>query len=175
MPEEKKKIMVKVAKKANVEAEEAKKGVYDKETTADAKSEGYVPKGLTKELIAKVNETTAFNKKRTDTESMAKNDSIVGAKKASMAGKDIIDQRRAGNKAANETRAKGKIPQVTQGREISNTNYPAPDKYTNPMDRTGSGTSDVFTRTAPLEKDMPLVVKNDLSRDKKTFVKVKKK
>lgn len=166
MPDPKKKIMVRIAKKANVEAEEAKKGVYDKETPADAKSEGYVPKGLTKEFIAKVNETTELNKKRNDVESIAKNDSIVGAKKAKFEGKDIIDQRRAGNKLANDTRAKGKIPQVLQGREVAHTSYPAPDKYTNPMDKTGSGTSDVYTRTKLLEKDMP---------DSRTYVKVKKK
>ena len=166
MPDPKKKIMVKIAKKANVEAEEAKKGIYDKETPADAKEEGYVPKGLTKEFIAKVNETTALNKKRNDVESVAKNDSIVGAKKASMAGKDIIDQRRAGNKLANDTRKKSGVPQVLQGREVAHTSYPAPDKYTNPMDKTGSGTSDVYTRTSPLEKDMP--------KRQKVMVKVKK-
>lgn len=166
MPDPKKKIMVKVAKKANVEAEEAKKGVYDKETTADAKSEGYDPKVLDKNLVDKINETSAFNKKRNALESSAKNDSVVGAKKAKFEGKDIIDQARAGNKAANDTRIKSGVPQVIRGREISHTNYPAPDKYTNPMNRAGSGTSDVFTRTAPLEKDMP---------DSRTFVKVKKK
>ena len=85
MPDPKKKIMVKVAKKANVESEEAKKGIYDKETPADAKSEGYSPKGLKKDIIDKINETSALNRKRNEVESVAKNDSIVGAKKASMA------------------------------------------------------------------------------------------
>jgi len=155
MPDPKKKIMVKVAKKTNVEAEEAKKGIYDKETVADAKAEGYVPKGLTKEFISKVNETTEINTKRREVEGLAKNDSIAGAKKAKFDGKDLVDQRRAGNKAANETRVKDKVPQVMRGREISHSSYPAGDKYTNPMNVDASGTSDIYTRTNPLEKDMP--------------------
>ena len=167
MPDTKKKIMVKVPKKENVEANEAKKGIVDVETTADAKAEGYVPKGLTKEVIKKIDNTTEFNKNRIDVESMAKTDSISSAKKAKFDGKDLVDQARAGNKAANETRVKGGVPQVMRGREISNSSYPAPDKYTNPMDKTGSGTSDVYARANPLEKEMP--------RPKKVMVKVVKK
>lgn len=166
MPDTKKKVFVKVSKKSNPEAEEAKKGIVDTETTADAKVEGYVPKGLTKEIIKKIDNTTEVNKKRRDIESMAKSDSISGAKKAKFNGKDLIDQARAGNRSANEARVKGGIPQVIRGREISNTSYPEPDKYTNPMDPTGSGTRDVYTRTSPIEKEMPKV--------KKIMVKLKK-
>jgi hypothetical protein len=152
MPNPTKKVMVKVPKK-----------------TAETKveMEAYVPKGLSKEFIAKVNETTDYNKKRNEVESMAKSDSIVGAKKAKFEGKDLVDQRRAGNKAANETRVKDKVPQVMRGREISHSSYPAGDKYTNPMNVDASGTSDIYTRTNPLEKDMPKVPK--------VMVKVKKK
>jgi len=163
MPEPTKKIMVKVAKKANVEAEEAKKGIYDKETVADAKAEGYVPKGLTKDFIAKVNETSAINTKRNLVEGVAKSDSISGAKKAKFDGKDIVDQRRAGNKAANETRLKGSVPQVMRGRTMTNTSS-LTDKYA----PDGHAPSvDYYGRTNPLEKDMPKVPK--------VMVKIKKK
>ena len=163
MPEPTKKIMVKVAKKANVEAEEAKKGIYDKETVADAKAEGYVPKGLTKDFIAKVNETSAINTKRNLVEGIAKNDSISGAKKAKFDGKDIVDQARVGNKSANETRLKGGVPQVMRGREYVNDSN-LTDKYST---GTSTSTRDSYSRTNPLEKDMPKVPK--------VMVKVKKK
>lgn len=146
MPNPAKKVMVKVPKK-----------------TAETKVEmgNYVPKGLTKDLIGKINETSEINKKRLDVESVAKNDSVVGAKKAKFDGKDLIDQRRAGNKAANETRKEGGVPQVARGRHTNT----EPDKY-----YTGgysSLTSDSYSRTAPLEKDMPVI--------KKILVKVRKK
>lgn len=139
MPSEKKKIMVKV-----------KKG-----SEPTPKMGAYVPKGMTKELIKEIDAVTAFNKKKNDVESMAKSDSIVGAKKAKLEGKDLIDQGRAGNAAANVTRVKEGNPQVLRGREISHSSYPAGDKYTNPMDVNSSGTSDVYSRSKPLEKDMP--------------------
>lgn len=162
MPEPTKKIMVKVAKKKNPEAEEAKKGIYDKETIADAKAEGYVPKGLTKDFIAKVNETSEINTKRNAVESIAKNDSVVGAKKAKFDGKDLVDQARAGNKAANETRVKGSVPQVARGREYVNDSN-LTDKYST---GTSTSTRDSYSRTNPLEKEMP--------KAKKIMVKVKK-
>jgi len=167
MPDPKKKIMVKTPKKVNVEAEEAKKGIYDKETVSDAKEEGYVPKGLSKQLIKEIDETTNFNKRKNEVEAMAKSDSIVGAKKAKLEGKDIIDQRREGNAAANKTRLKEGNPQVLRGRAISHSSYPAGDKYTNTLNVNESGTSDIYSRTKPLEKDMPMV--------KKIVVKIKKK
>ena len=162
MPDSKKKIMVKVAKKANVEVEEAKKGIYDKETPTDAKKEGYVPKGMTKEFIAKVNETTDYNKKRNEVESMAKSDSIVGAKKAKFEGKDLVDQRRSGNRAANETRKEGNVPQVARGRSTNT----EPDKYY--AGGYSALTSDSYSRTAPLEKDMPIIKKVLVKKTKKS-------
>jgi len=162
MPDPVKKIMVKIAKKKNVEAEEAKKGIIDNETKEDAKAEGYVPKGLTKEIIKKIDNTTEFNKKRVDVESMAKTDSISGAKKAKFEGKDLVDQRRAGNKAANEIRKEGGIPQVMRGKEYVNDSNLA-DKYST---GTSTSTRDSYSRTNPLEKDMP--------KAKKIMVKVKK-
>lgn len=152
MPEPTKKIMVKVAKKS-----------IGKETVVDEKAEGYVPKGLTKDFIAKVNETSAINTKRNLVEGIAKNDSISGAKKAKFDRKDIVDQARSGNKAANEARLKGGVPQVMRGREHVNDSNRA-DKYST---GTSTSTRDSYSRTSPLEKDMPKVPK--------VMVKVKKK
>lgn len=147
MPEAKKKIMVKVPKK---------------EIAAETKVEGYVPKGLTKEVIKKIDNTSEFNKNRIEIESMAKTDSISGAKKAKFEGKDLVDQRRAGNKAANETRKEGGVPQVMRGKEHVNDSNLA-DKYST---GTSTSTRDSYSRANPLEKDMPKV--------KKIMVKLKK-
>jgi len=151
MPEPTKKIMVKVTKKST-----------GKETVVDEKADGYVPKGLTKDFIAKVNETSEINTKRNAVESIAKNDSVVGAKKAKFNGKDFVDQARAGNKAANETRLKGSVPQVARGREYVNDSN-LTDKYST---GTSTSTRDSYSRTNPLEKEMP--------KAKKVMVKVKK-
>jgi len=138
MPNPAKKVMVKVPKK-----------------TAETKveMEAYVPKGLSKDFIAKVNETTDYNKKRNEVESMAKSDSISGAKKAKFDGKDIVDQARAGNKTANETRLKGGVPQVMRGREHVNDSNLV-DKYSTGI---STSTRDSYSRTAPLEKEMPKI------------------
>lgn len=148
MPNPTKKTFVKVAKK-----------------TAEPKIEieASVPKGLTKEFIAKVNETTDINTKRREVEGVAKNDSIAGAKAAKFNGKDIVDQGRTGNKAANETRLKGGVPQVMRGREYVN-NSELTDKYST---GTSTSTRDSYSRTGNLEKEMPSV--------KKIMVKVNKK
>jgi hypothetical protein len=149
--ETKKKVLVKVVKKT-----------AKKTTEPKAEMEAYVPKGLTKENIAKINETSDVNQKRRDIEGMAKNDSITGAKKAKFDGKDLVDQERAGNKVANDRRKKEGIPQVAKGREYVN-NAELKDKYS-----TGvyTSTRDYYSRNEPLEKDMPVI--------KKTMVKVKK-
>jgi hypothetical protein len=123
-------------------------------------SESNASSGLTKENISKINETSDINKKRREIEGIAKNDSIVGAKKAKFEGKDLVDQRRAGNKTANETRKEGGVPQVTRGRSTNT----EPDKYYS--GGYSALTSDSYSRNEPLEKDMPII--------KKTMVKVKK-
>jgi hypothetical protein len=147
MPNPTKKVMVKVPKK-----------------TAETKveMEAYVPKGLSKEFIAKVNETTDYNKKRNEVESMAKSDSIVGAKKAKFEGKDLVDQRRSGNRAANETRKEGNVPQVARGRSTNT----EPDKYY--AGGYSALTSDSYSRIAPLEKDMPIIKKVLVKKTKKS-------
>lgn len=146
MPDTKKKIMVKVAKKP------VEKPIMERA----------VPEGLTLEIIDKIDKTTDINKKRIEVESMAKTDSISGAKKAKLEGKDFVDQARAGNKAANITREKGGVPKVMRGREHVNSSNLV-DKYSTGV---STSTRDSYSRTAPLEKEMPTV--------KKTFVKVKK-
>lgn len=147
MPNPTKKVIVKVPKK-----------------TAETKveMEAYVPKGLSKDFIAKVNETTDYNKKRNEVESMAKSDSIVGAKKAKFEGKDLVDQRRSGNRAANETRKEGNVPQVARGRSTNT----EPDKYY--AGGYSALTSDSYSRTAPLEKDMPIIKKVLVKKTKKS-------
>lgn len=139
--------------------EEKKKKVLVKKDVIEAA----VPKGLTKEFIAKVNETTEINTKRNLVEGMAKNDSVVGAKKAKFDGKDLVDQARAGNRSANEARLKGGVPQVMRGREHVNDSNRV-DKYST---GTSTSTRDSYSRTNPLEKEMPSA--------KKIMVKVKKK
>ncbi len=131
----KKKVLVKVLKKT------------------DPKIEGSVPKGLTKSGIAKIDEISKFNAKAIATEVKAKGDSISGANKAKVLGKDLVDQKRAGNAAANVTRVKEGNPQVLRGRTLTadsnNTDKYAPD---------GAKPSvDYYSRNKPLEKDMPRV------------------
>lgn len=132
MPD-KKKVLVKVLKKATPKMEEA------------------VPKGMTKGGIDKINETTKFNAKSIAIEARAKGDSISGANKAKILGKDIVDQKRAGNTAANATRVKEGNPQVMRGRTMT-----ADSNYTDKYAPDGSKPSvDFYSRNKPLEKEMP--------------------
>lgn len=129
----KKKVIVKVLKKP------------------ETKIEGYVPKGMTKEKITKIDETTKFNAKSIATEARAKGDSISGANKAKVLGKDIVDQKRAGNTAANVTRLNEGNPQVMRGRTMT-----ADSNYTDKYAPDGSKPSvDFYSRNKPLEKEMP--------------------
>jgi len=152
MPD-KKKVLVKVLKKATPKMEES------------------VPKGMTKEGITKINEATKFNAKAIATEARAKGDSISGANKAKVLGKDIVDQKRAGNAAANVTRLKEGNPQVMRGRTMT-----ADSNYTDKYAPDGSKPSvDYYSRNKPLEKEMPRMgskgitltpVKKDSDKDK---------
>jgi len=129
----KKKVIVKVLKKP------------------ETKIEGYVPKGMTKEKINKIDETTKFNAKSMAIEARAKGDSISGANKAKILGKDIVDQKRAGNTAANVTRLNEGNPQVSRGRTMT-----ADSNYTDKYAPDGSKPSvDFYSRNKPLEKEMP--------------------
>jgi len=152
MPD-KKKVLVKVLKKSTPKMEES------------------VPKGMTKSGIDKINETTKFNAKSIATEARAKGDSISGANKAKVLGKDIVDQKRAGNAAANVTRLKEGNPQVSRGRTMT-----ADSNYTDKYAPDGSKPSvDYYSRNKPLEKEMPRMgskgitltpVKKDSDKDK---------
>lgn len=153
-----KKIMVKVLKKSNIESEEAKKGIDDKETPTENRAE-LSKSGLTSAKIKEIDETTIINKKRNDVESLAKNDSISGANKAKLAGSNVFMQRKAGNEAANKTRTS------------SGAGNPLVQRFTNPHQYDGfekhTGEKDTYIRDTKLEKDMPVI--------KKTLVKVPKK
>jgi hypothetical protein len=117
------------------------------------------PNGLSQSVNRTINKVNDFNKRKRDVEAQASKDSITKSKIEALKGKDIIDQRRAGNIEANKARAKGGNPLVIRGREISHSSYPAGDKYTNPMNVNESGTSDMYSRSKPLEKEMPEVKK----------------
>lgn len=147
-----KKTMVRVLKKSNVEKDEAKKGIYDKETKAENNAE-LSKAGLSTEKIKEIDNVSAFNKKKIEIEGRAKGDSISGANKAKFQGLDIVDQKRAGNAAANVTRLKEGNPQVLRGRTMtSDSNYT--DKYA----PDGSKPSvDYYSRNKPLEKEMPRI------------------
>lgn len=131
----KKKVVVKVLKKTTPKMEES------------------VPKGLTKSNISKIDEITKFNAKAIAVEGRAKSDSISGANRAKFSGKDLVDQKRAGNTSANATRVKEGNPQVLRGRTMTkDSNYT--DKYA----PDGSKPSvDYYSRNKPLEKDMPRI------------------
>lgn len=152
-----KKIMVKVLKKSTVEKAEAKKGIDDKETPTENRAE-LSKSGLTNAKIKEIDETTIINKKRNDTEALAKTDSISGANKAKLAGSNIYMQKKAGNEAANKVRTS------------SGAGNPLVQRFTNPHQYDGvekhTGEKDTYIRNAPLEKEMPII--------KKTIVKVKK-
>jgi hypothetical protein len=113
---------------------------------------------ITPEEKKKIEEISAFNTRRRKVESDAKKDSVMAAKAAKLRGLDLIDQRREGNKAANVIRANEGNPSVRRGREYSNSSYPEPDKYHNPI-AYGSGTGDVYIRSGKLEKEFPAVLK----------------
>lgn len=99
--------------------------------------------------VNKINSVTAFNTKRRGVEAMAKTDSIAAAKKASFNSKDLVDQRRAGNAAANATRLAGGNPKVARGRTYTGSSTET-DKYA----PDGSKPSvDFYSRTNPLEKN----------------------
>jgi hypothetical protein len=106
---------------------------------------------LTTDFQRKVDSVFKYNKTRREAENIAKQDSIVGASTAKRAGKDLVDQKRAGNKQANITRVKLKIPVVERLREYGN-NSVNPDKY---HTTAGSSTGDSYFRKTPLEMDVP--------------------
>lgn len=80
-------------------------------------------------------------------EAKAKVDSIVGASKAKSMGKDLVDQRRAGNASANKTRKELGVPEVRQMR--TNVTSQNADKYA-PYFRP---TADSYVRVSSVEKD----------------------
>ena len=105
--------------------------------------------GLSTSDVNGINSVSAFNTKRRGVEAVAKTDSIAAAKKSAFNSKDLVDQRRAGNAAANVTRAAGGNPAVSRGRTYTGTSSMT-DKYA----PDGSKPSvDFYSRNKPLEKD----------------------
>ena len=123
-----------------------------------------------KNVVEQINDTSDFNTKMRNKEALAKNDSVVAATRAKLFGKDVIDQRREGNKAANATRIKEGVPQVLRGRTYTGDSNDT-DKYAPDGKRPSV---DSYNRTKPLEKEMPKI-KNSAMINAMNFAGVKKK
>lgn len=123
-----------------------------------------------KNVVEQINDTSDFNTKMRNKEAIAKNDSVVAATRAKLFGKDVVDQRREGNKAANTTRSKEGVPQVLRGRTYTGDSNDT-DKYAPDGKRPSV---DSYNRTKPLEKEMPSI-KNSAMINAMNFAGVKKK
>lgn len=123
-----------------------------------------------KNVIEQINDTSDFNTKMRDKESLAKKDSVVAATRAKLFGKDSVDQKREGNKAANATRSKSGVPQVLRGRTYTGDSNET-DKYAPDGKRPSV---DSYNRSKPLEKEMP-TTKNSAMINAMNFAGVKKK
>ena len=123
-----------------------------------------------KNVVEQINDTSDFNTKIRNKEAIAKNDSVVAATRAKLFGKDVIDQRREGNKAANATRNKEGVPQVLRGRTYTGDSNDT-DKYAPDGKRPSV---DSYNRTKPLEKEMQKT-KNSAMINAMNFAGVKKK
>lgn len=123
-----------------------------------------------KNVVEQINDTSDFNTKMRNKEALAKNDSVVAATRAKLFGKDVIDQRREGNKAANATRSKEGVPQVLRGRTYTGDSNDT-DKYAPDGKRPSV---DSYNRTKPLEKEMPTTKKSAMI-NAMNFAGVKKK
>lgn len=96
---------------------------------------------ITGELSKAVEDNTQLNYSKKDVEKKAVIDSIAAA--SSYKGKKFL-AKRAGNKAANETRVKGGVPKVQL--------YTNPHMYGTFVERDGS--KDTYFRDAPVEGDI---------------------
>jgi len=114
---------------------------------ANTKSKDTIP--TTKAMGRKqIDAVTDKNNLMRSGEAKAKLDSIVGASKAKSMGKDLVDQRRAGNAAANKSRKESGVPKVERMRVNVNASQDA-DKYA-PYFRP---TADSYIRVSSVEKD----------------------
>lgn len=101
---------------------------------------------LTKKQVSNINKTSSENVRKIAAESSAKKDSVYAASSAKFSGKDLIDQARAGNEAANVKRKAEKIPSVVRYRQNTGSSYPGGDKYSKNFENT----IDTYFRTKPL-------------------------
>lgn len=103
--------------------------------------------GMTKAGAGKeIDEVFSENMRRVAAEAVAKSDSTSAADSARLLDKNLSKKMaaRIGNEAANKTRSKEKIPQVSRG-TISQSGHPGGVKFKQP---------DVYSRDGQLEKDV---------------------
>lgn len=103
--------------------------------------------GMTKAGAGKeIDEVFSENTRRVAAEAVAKSDSTSAANSARLLDKNLSKKMaaRIGNEAANKTRSKEKIPQVSRG-TISQSGHPGGVKFKQP---------DVYSRDGQLEKDV---------------------
>lgn len=103
--------------------------------------------GMTKAGAGKeIDEVFSENMRRVAAEAVAKSDSTSAANSARLLDKNLSKKMaaRIGNEAANKTRSKEKIPQVSRG-TISQSGHPGGVKFKQP---------DVYSRDGQLEKDV---------------------
>jgi len=101
---------------------------------------------LTKKQVSNINNISTENVRRISAESSAKKDSVYAASAAKFSGKDLVDQARAGNEAANVKRKAEKIPSVIRYRQNTGSSYPGGDKYSKNFENT----IDTYFRSKPI-------------------------
>ena len=101
---------------------------------------------LTKKQVSNINNISTENVRRIVAEASAKKDSVYAASAAKFSGKDLVDQARAGNEAANVKRKAENIPSVVRYRQNTGSSYPGGDKYSKNFENT----IDTYFRTKPL-------------------------
>lgn len=111
-----------------------------------------VKMGYTKELGKAIEERDIKNLASVTAESQAKSDSTNAANFAKFSGRDLVDRRREGNKAANIVRKKAGVPTVDRGRIKTGSSFPGGDKYSKDFDNS----VDYYSRTGSVEKDVPM-------------------
>lgn len=121
-----------------------------------------------KNVIDQIHETSDYNKEVYKKEALAKKDSVLAATRAKLFGKDVIDQRRAGNAQANVKRKELGIPKVKRWREDASAEDG--DKYSSPT----WPRQDNYIREGSLEKNMPRTTNSEF-KNAMEFSGVKKK
>jgi len=125
---------------------------------------------LTKKQVSNINNTSTENVRRITSELSAKKDSVYAASAAKFSGKDLVDQARAGNKAANIKRKAENIPSVQVYRQKTGSSYPGGDKYSKNFENT----IDSYFRTKPIvDKEFEKVNTGKLQYESNPFIRKK--